>query len=201
MQGHPPFFLNDHGVQQLYGVPKRNQTLEEVEQLLLEQIDIIKAGGFEDWIIPAIINDFKKNQKAGLEFNTARVSIMRQAFIEGADWNHHIAEISRMEQLTKQDVIDVANRYFENNYVAVFRIDAQHEVPPVDKPQIDPVTIDPARQSEFAGQVLAMDYSEIEPSFVETDTDYRVVEFGDGIELYYAPNPLNDLFPYPLMWT
>ena len=192
--GSSPLFLNDHGVQQLYGVPKRNQTLEEVEQLLLEQIDIIKAGGFEDWIIPAIINDFKKNQKAGLEFNTARVSIMRQAFIEGADWNHHIAEISRMEQLTKQDVIDVANRYFENNYVAVYRIDAQHEVPPVDKPQIDPVTIDPARQSEFAGQVLAMDYSEIEPSFVETDTDYRVVEFGDGIELYYAPNPLNDLF-------
>ena len=192
--GSSPLFLNDYGVQQLYGVPKRNQTLEEVEQLLLDQIEIIKAGDFEDWIIPAIINDFKKNEKASLEFNTARVSIMRQAFIEGADWDHHISEIRRMEQLTKQDVVDVANRYFENNYVAVYRIDAQHEVPPVDKPRIDPVTIDPTRQSEFASQVLTMDYSEIEPSFVETDTDYRVVEFADGVELYYAPNPLNDLF-------
>ncbi|MEE3238453.1 MAG: pitrilysin family protein, partial [Pseudomonadota bacterium] len=82
--GSSPLFLNDYGVQQLYGVPKRNQTLEEVEQLLLAQIEIIKSGGFEDWIIPAIINDFKKNQKASLEFNTARVSMMRQAFIEGA---------------------------------------------------------------------------------------------------------------------
>ena len=159
--GSSPLFLNDYGVQQLYGVPKRNQTLEEVEQLLLAQIEIIKSGGFEDWIIPAIINDFKKNQKASLEFNTARVSMMRQAFIEGADWDHHIAEIRRMEQLTKQDVVDIANKYFENNYVAVYRVDAQHEVPPVDKPQIDPVTIDPTRQSEFASQLLAMDYSEI----------------------------------------
>ncbi|MEE3299941.1 MAG: insulinase family protein [Pseudomonadota bacterium] len=196
--GSSPLFLNDYGVQQLYGVPKRNQTLEEVEQLLLAQIEIIKSGGFEDWIIPAIINDFKKNQKASLEFNTARVSMMRQAFIEGAEWDHHIAEIRRMEQLSKQDVVDIANKYFENNYVAVYRVDAQHEVPPVDKPQIDPVTIDPTRQSEFASQLLAMDYSEIEPSFVEPDTDYRVVEFANGVELYYAPNPLNDLFSFSI---
>ena len=36
------------------------QTLEEVEQLLLEQLELVKAGKFEDWILPAIINDFKK---------------------------------------------------------------------------------------------------------------------------------------------
>jgi predicted Zn-dependent peptidase len=192
--GSSPMFLNDYGVQQLYGAPKRDQSLEEVEQLLLDQIEIIKAGDFEDWIIPAIINDFKKNEKASQEFNTARVSVMRTAFIEGAEWDHHIAEIQRMEQLTKQDVIDAANKYFGDDYVAVYRVDAQHEVPPVEKPQIDPVTIDPTRQSEFARAVLAMDYSEIEPSFVEVDSDYRVVEFADGVELYYAPNPLNDLF-------
>ena len=58
--GSSPLFLNDYGSQNLYGVPKPDQSLEEVEQLLLDQLALIKAGEFEDWIIPAIINDFKK---------------------------------------------------------------------------------------------------------------------------------------------
>lgn len=196
--GSSPLFLNDYGSQNLYGVPKQDQTLEEVEELLLAQIDNIKNGNFEEWIIPAIINDFKKNEKASLEFNTARVGMMRQSFIEGSEWDYHIAEIDRMEQLTKGDVIEVANRYFGNDYVAVYRVDDQHVVPPVEKPQIDPVTIDPTRQSEFAARILAMEYDEIEPAFVEADNDYRVIEFADGVELYYAPNPLNDLFSFSI---
>lgn len=196
--GSSPLFLNDFGSQSLYGVPKQDQTLEEVEQLLLDQIALIKAGEFEDWIIPAIINDFLKNEKASQEFNTARVSMMRQSFIEGADWDYHIAEIDRMEELTKQDVVDVANKYFGDNYVSVYRVDAQNEIPNVEKPQIDPVIIDPTRQSEFAARMLAMEVEEIEPSFVEVDQDYRVIEFAPGVELYYAPNPLNDLFSFSI---
>lgn len=196
--GSSPQFLNDGGAQTLYGVPKQDQTLEEVEQLLLAQLELIKAGEFEDWIIPAIINDFKKAQKASQEFNTARVSMMRQAFIEGADWDYYVSEIQRMEQLGKQDVIDVANKYFGDDYVAIYQVNAQHDIPPVEKPQIDPLTIDPARQSEFAGRILAMDFTPIEPSYVEVDRDYRVIEFADGVELYYAPNPLNDLFSFSM---
>jgi len=196
--GSSPLFLNDYGSQNLYGIPKQDQTLEEVEKLLLDQIDNIKKGNFEEWIISAIINDFKKNEKASLEFNTARVSMMRSAFIEGSEWDYHIAEIDRMEQLTKDDVVEVANKYFGDDYVSVYRIDDQHVVPAVEKPQIDPVSIDPTRQSEFAANILAMEYDEIEPSFVEADTDYRVIEFADGVELYYAPNPLNDLFTFSI---
>ena len=196
--GSSPLFLNDYGSQNLYGIPKQDQTLEEVEKLLLDQIDNIKNGNFEEWIISAIINDFKKNEKASLEFNTARVSMMRSAFIEGSEWDYHIAEIDRMEQLTKDDVVEVANKYFGDDYVSVYRIDDQHVVPTVEKPQIDPVSIDPTRQSEFAANILAMEYDEIEPSFVEADTDYRVIEFADGVELYYAPNPLNDLFTFSI---
>jgi len=196
--GSSPLFLNDFGSQSLYGVPRQDQTLAEVEQLLLDQLEIIKSGEFEAWIIPAIINDFLKSEKASLEFNTARVSMMRQAFIEGAQWDYHIAEIDRMEQLTKQDVVDVANKYFGDDYVAVYRIDAQHVVPEVEKPRIDPVTIDPTRQSEFASQILAMQVDEIEPIFVEIDKDFRIIEFAPGVELYYAPNPLNDLFSFSI---
>lgn len=196
--GSSPQFFNDAGMQLLYGVPKDGQTLNEVEALLLDQLELIKAGEFDEWIIPAIINDFKKNQKASLEFNTSRVAMMRQSFIEGAQWEDYSAEIERMEQLTKADVVAAANKYFGSDYVAVQQIDAQHTVPPVEKPQIDPVTIDPSRQSQFASAILAMDFEPIEPVFVEADKDYRRIEFADGVELFYAPNPLNDLFTFSI---
>ena len=41
----------------------------------------------EDWLIPAIINDFKKNVKAGQESNGARVSVMRASWISLTDWD------------------------------------------------------------------------------------------------------------------
>jgi len=196
--GSFPRMLNDYGSQQLWGTPKTGQTLEEVEALLLEQLDLIKTGDFEDWIIAAIVNDFKKTGKASLESNNARVSMMRVAYLSYSDWDYSVAEISRLEQVSKQDVIDVANRYFGDDYVAVYRVDAQHDIPSVVKPQIDPVTIDPTRQSQFAARILSISVEEIEPSFVEVDRDYRVIEFAEGVPLYYSPNPLNDLFSFSI---
>ncbi len=196
--GSSPRFLNDYGSQHLNGVPKQGQTLEQVEQLLLDQVALVKAGEFEDWIIPAIVNDFKKTEKAALESNTARVGNMRSAFIQGDDWDHYVAEIGRLEKVTKQDIVRVANQYFGNDYVAVQRIDEQQDIPQVEKPQIDPVNIDPTRQSQFAASILAMPYEEIEPTYVQAGRDYQVVEYAPGVPLYYAPNPLNDLFSFSI---
>jgi len=54
---------NDYGAQLLFGIPKDGQTLEEVEKLLLEQLEIVKEGKLEDWVIPAIITDSKSSVK------------------------------------------------------------------------------------------------------------------------------------------
>ena len=58
-----PQNYNDHGVHFFYGIPKEGQTLEEVENLILSQINRVKKGDFEDWVIPAVITDFKKTGK------------------------------------------------------------------------------------------------------------------------------------------
>lgn len=189
-----PRLMNDYGSQHFYGIPKEGQTLEDVENLILDQIELVKAGEFDDWIIPAIITDFKKNQKGAQESNLARVSAMREAFLTYSDWEDHVYEIRRMEKVTKEDVVRVANKYLGDDYVAVRRIDEQHEVPPVEKPIIEPVNIDPKRQSKFAAKVLGMTYQPVEPVFVDMEEDVEIVDYADGTQLYYSENPLNDLF-------
>jgi predicted Zn-dependent peptidase len=197
--GSSPEFHNDFGSQTVWGAPREGQTLLEVEQLLLEQIDMIRRGEFEDWIIPAIINDFKRMEKRGLESNTARVTTMRAAFLANADWNDSVGQMQRMEQVTKADIIAVANTYFTHqNYVAVHRINGPADIPPVDKPQIDPVQIDPSRQSAFATAILAKPFQEIEPTWLVAGQDYQILEYASGVKLYYAHNPLNDLFSFSM---
>lgn len=192
--GSFPAQMNDYGAQYLWGVPKDGQTLDEVEQLLLEQIEIIKHGDFEDWILPAIINDFKKRIKGGIEDNAARVSMMRESFIGFEDWDHAVAQLERLERVRKEDVMRVASAYFSGGYVAGYRKDAPHQSPLYEKPDLATIEIDPNRESAFGRQIATMPAVPIEPVFVNPETDYRKIEDPNGVTLYYAPNPLNDLF-------
>ena len=192
--GSNPELNNDYGGEYLWGVPKKGQSLKEVEDLLRQQLELIRKGEFEDWIIPAIITDFKKNRKAMLEADESRVATMRNAFLAFQDWDYAIGEIDRIEKLTKEDVVRAANKYFQGGYVAGYRRDEQQEIPKIEKPKIDKIDIDPTRQSEFFKRVLAMKVKEIEPVWVKPGKDYRKVDAGEGVKLYYVKNPLNDLF-------
>lgn len=189
-----PEYNNDYGAAHFFAVPKKGQSLKDVEDLLLEQIQLVKKGQFEDWIIPAIVTDFKKSRKAALEDNASRVSMMRESFLAFQDWDDSVAEIARIEKLTKADVVRVANQYFSGGYVAGYRIDEQQEVPKIEKPLMDKINIDTTRQSPFAKRVMAMKPKEIEPVFVVPGKDFKKDTVVSGVKLYYSRNPLNDLF-------
>lgn len=192
--GSSPRFRNDAGVQTLWGIPKGGQTLEEVEALLLDQLEMVKKGEFEDWIIPAIIADFKKNEKGGLESNQGRLGTISSSFGSYLDWEYEVSGISRLEKVDKATVVKIANKYFNSPYVVAYRRNGDYTPPSVAKPEFDKIDIDRTRQSDFAKSVLGMDSSPIEPTFVEEGRDYQVMELRKGVRLFYSKNPVNDLF-------
>ena len=56
--GSYPYLNNDYGAQYLWGIPKKDQTLADVEQLLLDQIAMIKRGEFDESLLSAIGHRF-----------------------------------------------------------------------------------------------------------------------------------------------
>ncbi len=187
--------MNDAGVEQFEAVPKKDQTLEDVEKLLLVQADALKKGDFDETLIEAIVNNFKKREKGAQESNNARVAAMRRSYIAFRDWDDTVAELDALSTVTKADVVRVANKYFGDDYVVAYRRDAAHEVPKIDKPPIDPVKIDATKWSTFAEGVVGIDVNALTPDFVDS-SDYTVVEYVPGVKLYYSQNPLNDLFVF-----
>ena len=64
---------------------------------------------------------------------------MRDAFLAFVDWDEMNNQITELEKVSKEEIIRVANKYYGNDYVSGFRIDAQHDLPSIDKPSIDPL--------------------------------------------------------------
>ena len=196
--GAYPMQMNDYGAQYLYGIPKPGQSKEEVEKLLIGQIEHIKHGEFDDWLIQAIVNDFKRMEKTGLESDDSRVDRMRSAWIAFEPWEHAINRIKRMEAVTRDDVIRVANQYFGAGYIAGYREDAKREVRHVEKPILPKITIDPTRQSAFAREALDIPCPPMEPVYIAAGRDYEKKEDGRGITFFVNRNPINDVFTFSL---
>ena len=78
-------YMNDYSVHTFTGRPREGQTLDEVRDLLLGQIELIKKGEFEEWLPEAESNHLKKKLKLEeSEYNWARSNDMVTAFTNGS---------------------------------------------------------------------------------------------------------------------
>ena len=151
-----PYVLEDYSMHGFYGSPKQGQTLEEVKDLLLAQIEEVKAGNFPDWLLGAIISDLKLNQIKKLESNSGRANEFIDAFTLGISWEDHQNEMAELGMVTKQEIIDFANAKYADNYVVVYKRNGEDKsVLKVTKPAITPVSVNREDQSEFLVNLLA----------------------------------------------
>ena len=189
-----PYVLEDYSMHGFYGSPKQGQTLEEVKDLLLAQIEDVKAGNFPDWLVDAIISDLKLNQTKKLESNSGRANEFVDAFTLGISWEDHQNEMAELEKVTKQDIIDFANAKYADNYVVVYkRAGEDKSVIKVTKPAITPVSVNREDQSEFLANILAEEVKDIEPVFLDFENDIQKSNVGD-VELFYKENTENERF-------
>lgn len=191
--GSYPAHYNDAGSWRLWASPKRGQTLEEAEGLLLETVQALKAGEFSEEDVRAVITDFEVSEKRRLESNAARSGMMAASFTHYTEWPRVVAKLERLRRVTKADVVKVANRYLGPDRVVAYRRPGRPTIPQVAKPNFSQVQIDPSRESAFAREVLSIPAVPIEPKFLEEGRDYRRLETDWG-RLYVATNPVNDLF-------
>lgn len=192
--GSYPDVMNDYTVHTLYGNPKQNQSLEEVRDLLLEQIELIKKGEFEDWLIPAVIADFKKSRMEELESNQSRAHDMVMAFTGAIDWSTYIQDIDKMEQITREQIISFANERYGDNYVVVYKRTGEDlNKQQVEKPLITKVPLNRENKSEFHQTLLTREVPKLTPVFVDYQQDVSRITVNQ-VEVLAKQNEENELF-------
>jgi len=185
-------YNKDYGSFVLAGNPQEGQSLEEVEKLLLAELDKIKKGEFEDWLIEAIINSEKLNELRQIEYNYYIYSILN-TFILDVPWKDRISRFDNMEKITKQQIIDYANNTFKDNYVVVYKRKGENKTTvKVDKPKITPIDIDRTKESEFLKNFNKMPETRLKPEFINYKEKIKIAKIGNA-EFDYIKNPNNEL--------
>ncbi len=187
--------LMDYSYEMLQGKSKEGQTLDQVKDLLLEQIEKIKKGEFDDWLISAIITDLKLKQTEDFEKNESRASAFVEAFTLGESWENYVQKFDRYSKITKQDIIDFAKKNFNNNYVLIYKKTGKDEVgdQKIKKPKITKIKINRDDKSQFLQDIESRKVDDIEPVFLDYQKD--IVHFTDkGMDVYYLKNDENKTF-------
>ena len=192
--GSFPYVLKDYSVHGFYAAPIEGQSLEEVKDLLLAEIENVKNGNFPDWLIEAIISDLKLEQIKKYESNAGRADEFVDAFILDISWEDHQSELERILSITKQDVMDFAKTNYSDNYIAVYkRTGEDKSVLKVTKPSITPVSVNREDQSEFLVKLLDKKVSNIDPIFLDFENDIKTTSVNE-VEIFYKENTENERF-------
>ncbi|MCW3084664.1 MAG: peptidase domain protein [Bacteroidetes bacterium] len=187
--------FKDYSALVLSGNPKEGQTLEQVQKLVQDQLEMVKKGTFPDWLLSAIITEMKLQQTKSFEQNSARADAFVSAFITGTPWADQVATINRLSKITKQDIVAFANANFGDNYVVVNkRTGEDKNVQKVTKPAITPVEVNRDDQSPFVKNIINTPVKDIEPVFIDYSKDIQKLTAKNNIQILYNKNVENKTF-------
>ena len=187
--------LCDNSAYVLSGRPNDGQTLEEVRDLMLGQLELVKKGQFDESLLQAAINNIEASQMRQLENNRSRANAMAHAFENDIDWYHVTQELEYYKKVTKEDIVKFANRYFgDNNYVVVFKRQGEpQETAKVTKPAITAIQVNRDAESDFFTKLKARPVKPIEPVFVDFQQAITFDQY-KGVPIDYLHNDEDQTF-------
>ncbi|SMB88073.1 peptidase M16 domain protein [Hymenobacter roseosalivarius DSM 11622] len=186
---------NDYSSHILYATPRQGQSLDQVRDLLLAQLDKVKKGDFPDWLIPAIINNEKLQRTKSYESNESRAGAFVAAFVARMPWKDYLKQYDEFGAVTKADVMRVANQYYGPGYALIYkRTGKDTSTPKVVKPAITPVPVNREVASAFYKEVVDKPTPELQPVFVDYKKDIQELKLTSGIPVFYTRNTENELF-------
>ena len=186
--------MQDYSVELFVAVPREGQTLQEARGLLMEQLEKVKKGDFPDDLLSAIVNNLQITDIRNYENSESRAYAMINAFTTGVEWGAYMSKIDKMARITKAEIIRVANKYYGNDFVVVYKeVGKEDNVVKVEKPEITPVEVNRDAKSPFHEKVLGMKSGEIQPLFLDYQKDIQILK-GAKVPVHYLQNKENQLF-------
>ena len=187
--------MMDYGFFLMVGMPKEGQSLDEVKDLILGEIEKLKAGEFDDGLLMAALNNKKLDELRSLDQNRTRTYKMMEAFITGTPWLQQVGRMDRLAKITKQELVDFANRFFGPGYVCVYKrqgVDTTQKK--IDKPTITPIPTNRDQVSQFVQDIQQAKIEPIQPQFLDFQKDLSFFNTEKGLPVIYKQNTENGLF-------
>ena len=188
--------MNEAGILAVAIMPKLLiQSYSSAEKMVWDEINRVKNGDFSDEMFNSLKLEQKRQYASSLENIDSRATIMMNLFSQGKSWNDYLNEVARIESITKEDVVRVAQKYFSNNYLCVTKSTGKYPKDNLPKPAFSPVVPRNAdASSSYAKQLEKIPEQQVAPRIIDLEKDVKTSKLTPLVTLYTTPNPLNDIF-------
>ena len=192
----------DHGGSMLYFMPMQGvQSLDTAETLLISQLQKLKKGDFSEEFFNAVKLTMMRQHEASIESMEDRLFILIDTYIKEYDWQEVINWPQKLDGITKEDVLEVANKYFGDNYLVLHSNEGSPNKFKLEKPTFEPVVPKNAEASSvFAKRLSNIPDRKLNLQFIEFNKDVQFQDIQKNIHLYHTKNPINSIFDLTLQY-
>lgn len=185
----------DYTTLMLIGIPKEGQTLEEVKNIIVEEIENLKTGNYNEDLIQSVKNNVKLGREGAKDNNAYLVERFKNLFINNKDMGSMISAENSFDSLTKNDVTKFSNEKFGNNYVVVYKRSGDNKLKAgVEKPKITSLKLNNNNRSEFAKELMNEKAPDISPKFLNYKKDMKSFKLNNKNDVFYIKNTTSDIF-------
>lgn len=187
--------LNQTGAAMLIVVPKLFCKAKTAENLTLSQVEKLINGEFSDEQLMAVKQMLQREAEMNLETITKRSELMVEAMSAGLSWDDYVKMQSGIKDITRDEVMSVARKYFTGNYMLLHKKNGKCPVEKIAKPEFTPVAPKHSGdKSAFAERLEQIPVNNNAPKLMDFAHDVTTVTLKGGNQLCVSENPVNDIF-------
>lgn len=199
--GMLPMEYNDYSAAIVFAVPKiLGQDFPEAEKLIDEQLAVLKKGEFDNNFFEGAKISFIKDFERQLETNDARALMLVGAFTSNCDWKTYLSAYLNLSSITKQDIMDVASKYYGDNFLGLYSQMGSPKKDKLSKPKFEPVIPEDGKVSVFCEAWRKTETPKLAGRFVDFEKDIEYQSLGQGFDLRKVTNPHNQIFTVKFSW-
>lgn len=191
-----PLSLEDEGANVVIYVPKLlGQSHEQAEGLIFGCLDKLKKGEFSDDLFEATRMSMLTERIKATENLNQLANLFLEMETSGQTYEEFLAETERIKNITKDEVVAIANKYFGNDYLDIRSRMGFPDKDKVEKPNWKPLEAKNTNmKSDFAKMIEAQNVPEVTPQVIKFGEDVKITNITDGFKLYSSNNTANDIF-------
>lgn len=192
---------NEDGANMLIVVPKiLFQSFGQAQKLVFAEIEKLKKGTFSDQLFSSTKHLLAQNFDRQLEDVTSRGILMGYTFNQGKTWEEYARYRERIEKVSKEKVMEVAQKYFTDDYFALYSRMGFPKKTKLDKPDFKPVVTKQDKSSVYAAQFEQLETLKQTPKFIDFEKDVAQLQLKGGNQLFVAKNPINQVFSLDIQY-
>ena len=163
------------------------------EKRILDEVEKLKNGNIEDWLITSVKNSMLQQLELVLETPAAKTEVLTEIFAYDLNKADFFDMKNRIEGITKAQIQEAAKKYFSGNNYTVSIEEGKPKKNKLKKPNIKAIDQPKGQRSEYANWLRNLPANKLAETYNDF-ADVKEFKMYNDVKLFHTVNNANDIF-------